>query len=89
MKTVKVDLGEGLVNAVSVPIERVHGALDRAMDRKEARRLMFVKRRRAWLWRPMLAVGAALLAIEIPASVPVPALVFLGIGLCLPWVVDV
>lgn len=57
--------------------------------RVEDMRQLYVRRRRAWLWRPMLAVGAALLTTQIVAGHPIPLLVLFGIGLCLPWVCDV
>jgi hypothetical protein len=57
--------------------------------RDETRRVsVYTRRRRAWLWRPLLAVGAVLVVTQITADNPVYLLVWVGIGLCLPWVVD-
>jgi hypothetical protein len=86
---VTVDIGEGLVDAKVIPIQHIHGYVEIQFQRKEERRLMYVHRRRAWLWRPLAALGAVLLVAQITANVPVPALVFIGIGMCLPWVADV
>lgn len=59
------------------------------MRRDETRRVsVYTRRRRAWLWRPALLVGAALLTWQITADMPTPALVWFGIALVLPWVVD-
>lgn len=49
---------------------------------------VYIRRRRAWLWRPALVTGAALLAWQITSDIPTPALVYTGMLLCLPWVVD-
>jgi hypothetical protein len=60
------------------------------MRRDETRRVsVYTRRRRAWLWRPALLMGAALLAWQITSATPIPLLIFIGIALVLPWVVDV
>lgn len=50
---------------------------------------VYVRRRRAWLWRPLAAVGAVLLVWQVTSWEPIPLLVALGILMCLPWVADV
>lgn len=56
--------------------------------RKEARRQLYVRRRRAWLWRPLASAGAAMLLWQVTSGIPTPALVFVGLFMVLPWIVD-
>lgn len=57
--------------------------------RDEDRRQMYVRRRRAWLWRPLMLAGLALLVWQISTWQPVYLLVWVGLGMCVPWVADV
>lgn len=54
----------------------------------EARRRMHAARRRFWLWWPLAIAGAGLLVSQVTSDLPVPALVIVGILMCLPVIVD-
>lgn len=56
--------------------------------RAEDRRQMYVRRRRAWLWRPLALLGAALITLQITSWEPSTALLIVGFLMCLPWVGD-
>jgi hypothetical protein len=64
------------------------GLLERKFERELARRDMYIRRRRALLWTPLALVGAALLVWQVTSDMPIPLLVYVGMLLCLPWVVD-
>jgi hypothetical protein len=74
-----------------IPISRVSHVevTSREYDRKLARRDMYRRRRQALLWRPLATVGAVLLVWQVTSDIPIPVLVYLGILMLVPTVVDV
>jgi hypothetical protein len=62
---------------------------EREHERKERARLVRVKRRRWLLWTPLALVGAVLLVWQLTSDMPIPLLVYVGIVMLLPTVVDV
>lgn len=50
---------------------------------------MYVQRRRWLLWTPLALVGAVLVIWQVTSWEPTPVLLYAGIAMLLPWVVDV
>lgn len=75
-----------------IPIRRVSHVeveSERAIERQWAREDMHRRRRQALLWRPLACVGAVLIIWQVTSDIPIPLLVWLGIAMVLPTVVDV
>lgn len=61
---------------------------ERRQRQQAARRRMYAARRRFWLWWPLAIAGAGLLVSQVTSDVPVPALVFVGLFMIIPVIVD-
>jgi bacteriorhodopsin len=63
-------------------------AYQHEQERREERRLMYVRRRRWLLWTPLAVCGVVLLAWQLTSAWPIPLVVYVAAAMCLPLAVD-